>query len=65
MDFTEKKDVEQETIPETMTYEEFCELVVRELSELMCEKIDEYVSKHPEKKHKYKINFRTGEVEEP
>lgn len=64
MDFAEKKDVEQETIPETMTYEEFCELIVREFSEVMHKKMVEYASKHPEKKSKFKINFKTGEVEE-
>ena len=58
MDFTEKKDVEQETIPETMTYEEFCELIFREFKDMMLKKIDEYVSKHPEEKRKFKINFK-------
>ena len=38
MDFTEKKDVKQETVPETITVEELRMKILEEVMDLMCEK---------------------------
>ena len=57
MDFTEKKDVKQETVPETITVEELRMKILEEVMDLMCEKAKEYAKKHPEKMKKYKIIY--------
>ena len=64
IDFTEKKDVKQETGPETITVEELRMKILEEVMDLMCEKAKEYAKKHPEKMKKYKINFKNLKVEE-
>mgnify|MGYP006996220527 CR=1 FL=1 len=48
MDFTEKKDVKQETVPETITVEELRMKILEEVMDLMCEKAKEYAKKHPD-----------------
>ena len=64
MDFTEKKDVEQETVPETMTIEEFETMMVEKFIDMMVERGIEYAKKHPENRKKFKINFKDLKVEE-
>ena len=64
MDFTEKKDIEQETVPETITIEELETMMVEKFIDMMVERGREYAKKHPEKRKKFKINFEDFKVEE-